>query len=101
MPDNQRAWLGFRSGIWTVEVNLRDFIQANYHPYTGDGAFLAGPSDRTLALWDQVKALMEQERQKGILDVDTKVPSSITAHAPGYIDQSLEQIVGLQTDRPL
>ncbi|MEO1296091.1 MAG: formate C-acetyltransferase [Cyanobacteria bacterium J06636_16] len=98
---NQEAWQGFQPGSWTDAINVRDFIQKNYTLYTGDDTFLADPTDRTLSLWDQVSKLMQQERDKGILDVDTKVPSSITAHAPGYIDQSLEQIVGLQTDKPL
>ncbi len=98
---NQEAWQGFQPGDWTDAINVRDFIQQNYTLYTGDASFLAGPTDRTTSLWDQVSKLMRQERDKGILDVDTKVPSSITAHAPGYIDQSLEQIVGLQTDQPL
>lgn len=94
-------WQGFQPGVWTEAIDVRDFIQRNYSPYSGDDAFLTAATERTLSLWDQVKALMEQERAKGILDVDTKVPASITAHAPGYIDPSLEQIVGLQTDAPL
>ncbi|MEM9006554.1 MAG: formate C-acetyltransferase [Cyanobacteria bacterium P01_F01_bin.86] len=98
---NQEAWQGFQPGDWTDTINVRDFIQQNYTLYIGDDTFLAGPTDRTLNLWDQVSVLMQQEREQGILAVDTKVPSGITAHAPGYIDQSLEQIVGLQTDQPL
>ncbi|MEM6839778.1 MAG: formate C-acetyltransferase, partial [Cyanobacteria bacterium P01_C01_bin.120] len=101
LPENQHAWQGFRSGVWTVEINVRDFIQTNYTPYTGEATFLTGASDRTLALWQQVRNLMALERESGILDVDTRVPASITAHAPGYIDPALEQIVGLQTDQPL
>ncbi|NJK61364.1 MAG: formate C-acetyltransferase [Synechococcaceae cyanobacterium SM2_3_1] len=77
------------------------FYSAQLHPHEGDGAFLAGPSQRTTQLWQQVIQLMLQEREKGILDVDTSVPTSLTAHAPGYIDADLEQIVGLQTDQPL
>jgi formate C-acetyltransferase len=95
------AWQGFAVGPWCREVNVRDFIQRNYTPYTGDAAFLAPATPRTQALWNQVKDLMAQERERDILDVDTAVPTGITAHAPGYIDPSLEQIVGLQTDRPL
>ncbi|MBE9141240.1 formate C-acetyltransferase [Nodosilinea sp. LEGE 07088] len=87
--------------MWTETIDVRDFIQRNYTPYSGDDGFLTGATERTQALWHQVSELMKQERDKGILDVDTKVPASITAHAPGYIDQSLEQIVGLQTDAPL
>lgn len=94
-------WQGFKPGQWTKEVDVRDFIQKNYTSYVGDETFLTAASDRTLALWHIVKDLMAQEREKGILDVDTKVPAAITAHAPGYIHPELEQIVGLQTDKPL
>ncbi|HEY9623442.1 MAG TPA: formate C-acetyltransferase [Crinalium sp.] len=94
-------WNEFTSGKWTEEIDVRDFIQKNYTPYTGDETFLTSPTDRTRLLWEQVLELMRQEHEKGILDVDTKVPSSITAHAAGYIDRELEQIVGLQTDKPL
>lgn len=94
-------WQGFASGQWTKEVNVRDFIQKNYTPYEGDESFLAGATEQTTALWQKVRDLMAIEREKGVLDVDTKVPSTITAHAPGYIDRNLEQIVGLQTDQPL
>ena len=94
-------WSGFQPGEWQNEVNVKDFIQKNYTPYLGDEVFLAIPTDRTNILWDKVKALMTMERAQGILEADTKVPSSITSHAPGYIAQELEQIVGLQTDKPL
>ncbi|MEQ9484323.1 formate C-acetyltransferase [Coleofasciculus sp. F4-SAH-05] len=94
-------WQDFSPGKWTNEINVRDFIQKNYTPYTQDDSFLAGATERTKTLWQNVCDLMQQEREKGILDVDTKVPTSITAHAPGYIDQNLEQIVGVQTDKPL
>lgn len=94
-------WQNFTPGKWTKEVNVRDFIQKNYTPYTGDRAFLASPTERTKTLWDKVTFLMQIEREKGVLDTDTKVPSTITAHDPGYIAQDLEQIVGLQTDKPL
>jgi formate C-acetyltransferase len=96
-----KEWSGFTTGQWTKEVNVRDFIQQNYTPYTGAADFLAKPSDRTEQLWQQVTELMKLEREKGVLDADTKVPSGITAHAPGYIDQELETVVGLQTDKPL
>lgn len=94
-------WNGFRSGAWTQEINVQDFIQRNYTPYEGDATFLTTASDRTQTLWQQVLDLMKQEREKGVLDVDTKVPTGITAHAPGYLNRDLEQIVGLQTDQPL
>lgn len=94
-------WTGFQPGNWTQEINLRDFIEKNYTPYQGDEQFLAKISDRTAQLWQQVLELMRQEREKGVLDVDTQVPSSITSHAPGYLNSALEQVVGLQTDKPL
>lgn len=94
-------WQRFTPGVWTNEVNVRDFIQTNYTPYAGDEHFLTNATARTQQLWEQVSQLMRQERQQGILDVDTAVVSTITAHAPGYLDRELEQIVGLQTDRPL
>ena len=94
-------WQGFTEGSWTKEVNVRDFIQKNYTPYEGNAEFLAAPTEKTQQLWQKVLELMKQEREKDVLDVDTKVPTSIVAHAAGYIDRELEQIVGLQTDRPL
>jgi len=94
-------WKGFSSGKWTQEINVRDFIQKNYTPYEGDESFLASPTEQTYKLWQQVTELMKQEREKGILDTDTKVVSTITSHAPGYIDKEREKIVGLQTDKPL
>lgn len=96
-----QAWNQFLGGAWINEINVRDFIQKNYSPYDGDGDFLAGISDRTQQLWESVKALMQQERERGILDADDRLPTGITAHAPGYVDKTLEQIVGLQTDKPL
>ncbi|MBG0744620.1 MAG: formate C-acetyltransferase [Cylindrospermopsis raciborskii KL1] len=94
-------WQGFCGGKWNEQINVRDFIQGNYQPYTGDDSFLAGPTERTQKLWTMVCDLMKLEREKGILDADTKVPSNIVSHAPGYIDSDLEQIVGLQTEKPL
>ncbi|MGB3757469.1 MAG: formate C-acetyltransferase [Rivularia sp. (in: cyanobacteria)] len=94
-------WNGFQTGKWMKEINLRDFIQKNYKPYTGDDSFLTGATKKTQTLWNQVKTLMETEREKGILDTDTEVVSTITSHQPGYIGRELEQIVGLQTDKPL
>lgn len=101
MLETLEQWKGFIFGEWTEEINVRDFIQKNYLPYEGDGSFLASVSETSDRLWKQVQDLMLQEREKGVLDTDTKVPSSITAHAPGYIDRDLEKIVGLQTDKPL
>jgi formate C-acetyltransferase len=96
-----QQWQGFTGGQWTQEVNIRDFIQQNYTPYLGDESFLKPATERTKSLWQEVLELMKVEREKGLLDVDTKVPSSITAHAPGYINQNQEIIVGLQTEKPL
>lgn len=94
-------WNGFTAGDWQKEVNVRDFIQRNYTPYEGDDSFLAGPTERTTKLWNQVAELMKVEREKGILDVETKIPSTITSHGPGYLDKDAEQIVGFQSDAPL
>jgi formate C-acetyltransferase len=91
----------WESGRWESEINVRDFIQKNYQAYEGDASFLVGPSQETSELWARVLGLMKEERQKGILDADTDVVSSITSHGPGYIDKNLEKIVGLQTERPL
>jgi len=93
-------WRGFRAGLWQNEINVRDFIQENYTPYDGDESFLAGATPRTQAIWDRLKSLFVEERKKGVLDV-SQIPSSITAHAPGYIDRDHEIIVGLQTEAPL
>lgn len=91
----------FKSSKWQRQVDVRDFIQTNYTPYEGDDSFLAPATERTKQLWAQVMELMKAEVAKGgTLDMDTSIVSSITSHAPGYIDQSLEQIVGLQTDKP-
>jgi len=90
----------FNSGLWTKEINVRDFIQANYTPYHGDESFLAGPTKRTLAIWSILQDLFVEERKKGVLDI-SQIPSSITAHEPGYIDKDREIIVGLQTEAPL
>jgi formate C-acetyltransferase len=98
--DATSPWQGFRTGLWQKQINVRDFIQQNYEPYDGDQAFLAPATKRTLGIWDTLQKLFVQERQKGVLDV-SQIPSSITAHAPGYIDRENEIIVGLQTDAPL
>jgi formate C-acetyltransferase len=93
-------WHGFNTGLWQKEINVRDFIQQNYEPYDGDESFLAPATPRTLGIWNQLQALFIEERKKGVLDI-SQIPSSITAHAPGYIDKDHEVIVGLQTDAPL
>src|SRR4051795_12173205 len=93
-------WEGFNVGLWQSGINVRDFIQQNYQPYEGDDSFLAPVTERTQRLWDRLKDLFVEERKKGVLDV-SQIPSSITAHGPGYIDQQDEIIVGLQTDAPL
>ncbi|NLM22138.1 MAG: formate C-acetyltransferase [Peptococcaceae bacterium] len=92
----------FIRGNWNAEIDVRNFIQLNYTPYTGDASFLQGPTEATKKLWQKITTLMEEERKKGgVLDVDTHTISTICSHAPGYIDQDLEKIVGLQTDQPL
>ena len=94
--------MNFKSGNWNKEVNVRDFIQRNYTPYDGGKEFLAAPTERTKALWNQLLELMKVERErKGVYDIDEKTISTITAHDAGYINKDLEQIVGLQTDAPL
>lgn len=94
------AWEGFAPGAWQEQIDVRDFIQRNYTPYEGDHAFLAGATERTSRLWAELSELFTLERSRGVLDV-SQTPSSITAHAPGYIDRERELIVGLQTDAPL
>jgi formate C-acetyltransferase len=98
--DVTSPWYGFEPGLWQKEINVRDFIQQNYEPYEGDESFLAPATRRTLDIWDKLQALFLEERKKGVLDV-SQIPSSITAHAPGYIDREQEIIVGLQTEAPL
>ena len=98
----QEAWDGFVGGNWQSAVDVRDFIQKNYTPYDGDDSFLAGPTEATTKLWADVMDLFAQETANGgVLDMDTKKVSTITSHEAGYIDKPLEQIVGLQTDKPL
>ena len=97
-----KEWNSFKEGNWTKEINVRDFIQKNYTPYEGNADFLAGPTKRTQKLWEEVLELYKKERENGgVLDASTDVASTITSHAPGYIDKDLETIVGLQTDKPL
>ena len=94
-------WRDFSGGVWEREINVRDFIQKNYTPYDGDDSFLAGPTQATKDLWAQVMDLSAKEREAGgVLDMDTKVVSTITSHGPGYLDQDKEKIVGFQTDKP-
>ncbi|WP_374717583.1 formate C-acetyltransferase [Neobacillus sp.] len=94
-------WKGFTKGVWTKEVNIRDFIQRNYTPYEGDETFLAGATEATKILWSQVMDLTKQEREKGgVLEMDTETVSTITSHGPGYLNKDLEKVVGVQTDKP-
>ena len=99
-PKTASPWAGFTPGLWQTEINVRDFIQENYAPYDGDESFLAPATARTTNLWAKLNALFVEERKKSVLDV-SQIPSSITAHAPGYIDKDNEVIVGLQTEAPL
>lgn len=98
---NTTAWQGFRTGKWTNEIDVRNFIQKNYTLYEGDDTFLEGVTDRTQRVWDKCHELILEEMKKGILDVETNIVSGIDNFAPGYIDQENEVIVGLQTDAPL
>ena len=95
-------WEGFKPGRWSnTSINLRDFIQKNFTPYDGDDSFLAGPTEATTKLWEQVMELSKKEREAGgVLDMDTKIVSTITSHGPGYLNKDLEKIVGFQTDKP-
>ena len=97
------AWNDFEKGDWQSEINVRDFIQRNYTPYEGDSSFLANPTEKTKKLWDEVLELYKQEKSApgGVLDIDTKTVSTVASHEAGYIDKDLEEIVGLQTDKPL
>ena len=95
-------WEGFKPGRWSnTSINLRDFIQKNFTPYDGDDSFLTGPTEATTKLWEQVMELSKKERESGgVLDMDTKIVSTITSHGPGYLNKDLEKIVGFQTDKP-
>ena len=94
-------WEGFRDGSWKEQIDVRNFIQNNYTPYEGDSSFLAGATENTKKLWNEVSELFKKERENGVLDVDTKTVSGIDAYEPGYIDKAIEKIVGVQTDSPL
>ena len=97
-----KEWTGFNKGGWQKEINVRDFIQANYTPYAGDAKFLANPTEKTKKLWDKVLELYKKENEnKGVLAIDASTASTITSHKAGYIEKDLEEIVGLQTDEPL
>ena len=99
--DFEKEWESFVPGKWCERIDVRDFIQKNYTPYDGDSSFLADPTEATTTLWNQVLELMKQEREAGgVLDMDTKVVSSLVSHGAGYLNKDLEQIVGLQTDKP-
>lgn len=96
-----KGWENFTKGKWQTEINVRNFIHLNYTPYLGDESFLAGPTESTKALWDEVSRLKVEELEKGILDTDTKLISTINSHEAGYIIKDKESIVGLQTEKPL
>ncbi len=102
---NKTEWRGFVDGHWNDDVNVRDFIQRNYTPYDGDETFLEGPTEATDKLWGRLQELQKAERENGgVLDMETEVVAGVNAYGPGYIDESLkelEQVVGLQTDKPL
>ncbi|MDN4479896.1 formate C-acetyltransferase [Demequina muriae] len=98
---HEAEWRSFERGPWSDAIDVRGFIQANYTPYEGDASFLEGPTERTVRAWESITALFPEEREKGVYDVDATTPSSITAHAPGYVREGEDVIVGLQTDAPL
>ena len=101
MSYKYEGWRGFEGGTWVKEINIRSFIRHNYTPYDGDESFLVGPTQNTLDLWEQVLELSKQEREAGgVLDMDTKVISTITSHAAGYLNKDKEKIVGFQTEKP-
>jgi formate C-acetyltransferase len=102
-PVDQRqshAWQSFNPGRWEVAIDVRDFIVRNFVAYEGDETFLVGPSPRTKAVWEKLQPYFQEERNKGVLDVDATTPSAMLAHAAGLIDRDNEVIVGLQTDKP-
>lgn len=95
------AWRDFNPGTWEHRIDVRDFVQENYRPYEGDGAFLSGPTARTQRVWETLCDMFPEEREKGVYDIDNRVPGRITSHNPGYISKDDSLIVGLQTDAPL
>ncbi|MBE6831871.1 MAG: formate acetyltransferase, partial [Ruminococcaceae bacterium] len=99
---DHRAWKNFKGGSWQESIDVRNFIQTNYRPYSGDEAFLVPATERTRGLMKKLGRLLELEREfGGVLDIDTQTVSSLTSYRPGYLDKEKEIIVGLQTDRPL
>lgn len=99
--DTGDAWRGFAPGLWQDFIDVRDFVQTNYTPYEGDASFLEGPTERTTRVWDTLSEMFPEEREKGVYDIDTKTPGRIDSHAPGYISEDDNLVVGLQTDAPL
>ncbi len=97
----ENAWRGFAPGLWQDFIDVRDFVQLNYEPYEGDAAFLSGPTQRTTRVWETLSEMFPEERAKGVYDIDTKTPGRIDSHAPGYISEDDNVVVGLQTDKPL
>src|SRR6267154_5743048 len=97
---SELCWRKFKPGSWRDSIDVRDFIVRNVTPYTGDEKFLAPPSQRTMAVWAKLQPFFREERKNGVLAVDAKTPSTVTAHAAGYIDRDNEVVVGLQTDAP-
>jgi formate C-acetyltransferase len=98
---NIKAWEGFKGEIWKKNINVREFIQENYKPYEGNEDFLEGPTEASTKLWEELSEMFKIEKEKGIYDAETKMPSSVDAYGAGYINKDLEVIVGLQTDKPL
>src|SRR5690554_1767228 len=101
IEQQENAWEHFKGEVWKREINVREFIQFNYTPYVGDDSFLAGPTGKTLNVWDKLTEMFKVEREKGVYDTETKIPQRIDAYGPGYIDKDNEVIVGVQTDAPL
>lgn len=101
MKFENENWAQFKGEIWKREINVRDFIQHNYKPYSGDDTFLAASSEKTKKVWDKLTEMFKVEREKGVYDAETKLPQGIDTYGPGYIDKEHEVIVGLQTDAPL
>ena len=101
MERNNESWAGFKGELWKKEINVRDFIQNNYTPYTGDDSFLKPSSEKTRKVWNKLTEMFKVEREKGVYDTETKLPQSITTYGPGYIDKDNEVVVGLGRKRPI
>ena len=99
-PVSEDCWRGFNPGHWQTSIDVRGFIVSNVTPYDGDEKFMAGPTERTKAVWAKLQQYFKEEQKKGVLAVDAKTPSNLLANKPGYIDRDNEVIVGLQTDQP-